>query len=132
MIKLKGNVRIKALCFVAVWILELLGELSELFKKNMWITSANDSKHREGSAHFNNKAFDIRTRHLNFDEIITLSKRIDRFNHIKLVLFEWREKVNGKWIKHKAKYDNGDFEMIVEAYLDCDNPQRVSHLHIEW
>ena len=36
----------------------------QLTDDTVWITSANDSKHMVGSLHYENKAFDIRTRNI--------------------------------------------------------------------
>ncbi len=35
-----------------------------LTDETVWITSANDSKHKDGSAHYDDRAFDIRTKNI--------------------------------------------------------------------
>lgn len=39
-------------------------EAPDLQGNSVWITSANDSTHMEGSLHYKNRAFDIRTRNV--------------------------------------------------------------------
>jgi len=46
---------------VMVRIIDVARETAPMMEKvTVWITSANDSTHMEGSLHFNNRAFDIR------------------------------------------------------------------------
>jgi hypothetical protein len=46
---------------VMVRIIDVARETAPMMEKGtVWITSANDSTHMEGSLHFNNRAFDIR------------------------------------------------------------------------
>ena len=131
MIYLKENVRIKVISDYLSLIFNALMVVSEIIKKPMWITSANDSKHRKGSAHFKNRAIDVRTRHLDMREFCVLSAQLSHFDNIKLILFEWKEKVDGKWIKHKANFDNDNYYDEFVRYLNCKNI-KVSHLHVEW
>ncbi len=60
---LKDDVIIQGQHFdpVMVRIIDVARETAPMMEKGtVWITSANDSMHMEGSLHFNNRAFDIR------------------------------------------------------------------------
>jgi hypothetical protein len=130
MLAFKNTVRIKNVSKPMQEIFNLLIEISEKIGKTMWITSANDSKHRDESYHYKNQALDIRTRHLFLNEIIYLSHNFSFFK----VIFEWTEHINNEIIKHKAYYkDLGDeiFKQEVQNYLNSKN-KKVSHLHIQW
>jgi hypothetical protein len=48
-----------------VRIIEVARETAPMMEKGtVWITSANDSEHSEGSLHFNDRAFDIRIKNI--------------------------------------------------------------------
>jgi hypothetical protein len=50
---------------VMVRIIDVARETAPMMEKGtVWITSANDSTHMDGSLHFNNRAFDIRIKNI--------------------------------------------------------------------
>ncbi len=64
---LKDGVHITGQHFdpVMVRIIDVARETAPMLEKGtVWITSANDSEHMEGSLHFNNRAFDIRIKNI--------------------------------------------------------------------
>lgn len=64
---LKDDVRINGahLDPVMVRIIDVARETAPMLEKGtVWITSANDSEHMEGSLHFKNRAFDIRIKNI--------------------------------------------------------------------
>jgi len=65
----KNSVRFKAFHWPVIYMIGQLESAGDHIQKNMVITSANDSKHREGSLHYQDLALDIRIRHLNKSEI---------------------------------------------------------------
>lgn len=60
MVKFKSSVRFKALTPALMRILEAVMELDTQLIGDIVITSVNDSKHSENSAHYRNEAVDIR------------------------------------------------------------------------
>lgn len=68
-ILIKPGVVFKEINIFILKIFHCLIDLGMQLGKNMVITSANDGKHKEGSLHYKNLALDIRTRHLEKDEI---------------------------------------------------------------
>ncbi len=68
---LKDDVRINGAHFdpVMVRIVDVARETAPMLEKGtVWVTSANDSEHMVGSLHFENRAFDIRTKNIIGDE----------------------------------------------------------------
>ena len=64
---LKDEVHINGAHFdpVMVRIIDVARETAPMLEKGtVWVTSANDSEHMEGSLHFANKAFDIRIKNI--------------------------------------------------------------------
>jgi hypothetical protein len=64
---LKDDVHINGAHFdpVMVRIIDAARETAPMLEKGtVWVTSANDSEHMEGSLHFENRAFDIRIRNI--------------------------------------------------------------------
>jgi hypothetical protein len=64
---LKDGVLINGAHFdpVMVRIINVARETAPMMEKGtVWITSANDSEHVDGSLHFNNRAFDIRIKNI--------------------------------------------------------------------
>ena len=131
MLYCKKTVRFHKISYIHSCIFENLIDYSKTIEKDIWITSANDSKHRKGSKHYEDNALDIRTRNLSLDNFKLITSELFKDGYFNLILFEWREKVNGKWIKHKARFEDDNFYNEFQKYLDCKNP-RVSHLHAEW
>ena len=130
MLYFKKNVRIKELNETGAIVIEGLVFVSN-DNLDMWITSANDSTHRQGSAHYKNRAFDIRTRHLNYENFEELTLSMLDVDDVALILFEWREEINGEWVMHSVKTENDSYYSEFEKYLNCKN-KKVSHLHVEW
>lgn len=68
MIKVKGTVRPYSLHILCAFVNAALeGELlakDDSTALNMLVTSGNDSRHRDGSAHYKDGALDFRTKHL--------------------------------------------------------------------
>ena len=131
MLYCKKNVRFGKFFKTALLILDFLRGLSEVLKKDIWITSANDSNHRIGSAHFKDKAFDIRTRNLSMSEFADITGGLNAYN-AKLILFEWHQTIEGEKIYYKARFENDNFFSQFQVYLNCKNSSKVSHLHVEW
>lgn len=74
-VKLKNEVKINGAHFYpeVQTIIQTARETApELIDKTVWITSANDSQHKQGSLHYKNRAFDIRIWNIKAD---TSSKR---------------------------------------------------------
>lgn len=65
----KPGVVFKEFNIFVLKIIHCLLDLEMQLGKEMVITSANDGKHKENSLHYKNLALDIRTRHLEKDEI---------------------------------------------------------------
>ena len=66
-LKLKNGVVINGAHFYdeMVRILDIARDTAPpLINDTVWVTSANDSRHMEGSLHYKNRAFDIRTRNI--------------------------------------------------------------------
>ena len=64
---LKDGVQINGSHFdpVMVRIIDVARETAPMLERGtVWITSANDSKHMEGSLHYTNQAFDIRIKNI--------------------------------------------------------------------
>lgn len=60
MLKCKSTVTFSRFTPALVRILQVLLKADEIFPEDIIITSANDSKHKEGSAHYRDEAVDIR------------------------------------------------------------------------
>ena len=69
MLRVKKGVVFKDFKEHIIFLLEILCNLSEIIKKDIWITSANDGKHSKNSYHYLDLALDIRIRNLTSDEI---------------------------------------------------------------
>jgi len=65
----KQGVIFKRITYPIYRVLGILFDVSNMLGKQMVITSANDSKHKENSLHYKDLAIDIRIRHLEQDEI---------------------------------------------------------------
>lgn len=64
---LKGGVKINGAHFeptVALILSVAQATAPELTDNTVWVTSANDGKHMSGSKHYENRAFDLRTRNV--------------------------------------------------------------------
>jgi len=60
MVRFKSSVRFINLTPVLAYILSAVLEADKYFPEDMVITSVNDSKHSEGSAHYRDEAIDLR------------------------------------------------------------------------
>jgi hypothetical protein len=69
MIRVKKGVVFKAFRIEIIKLLSYLESLSREMGVDIWITSANDSKHRKDSYHFINLAIDTRISNLTEDQI---------------------------------------------------------------
>jgi len=76
MIRVKKGVVFKAFRFEMIELIDFLRRLSIKIKKDLWITSANDSDHRANSYHYVDLALDIRTRNLDKDDIVIVMKAL--------------------------------------------------------
>jgi hypothetical protein len=76
---LKDGVHINGAHFdsVMVRIIDVARETAPMLEKStLWVTSANDSEHMDGSLHFNNRAFDIRINNIIAFEEFPLAARV--------------------------------------------------------
>ena len=46
------------------WAVAIVAEVLERYGADLWITSARDGEHKEGSFHYSGEAFDVRSKHL--------------------------------------------------------------------
>ena len=80
---------------------------------SVWVTSANDGSHKQGSKHFKNEAFDIRIRNL--------------------VAFKWG--ASGEFIFNET-INNWARQLRLELGEDYDvvygDAQHLNHIHIEY
>jgi hypothetical protein len=76
MVKVKKGVVFKAFRFEMIELIDFLRRLSIEIGKDLWITSANDSKHRKNSYHYEDLALDIRTRNLTKEETETVVRAL--------------------------------------------------------
>lgn len=118
MIRVKKGVVFKAFRHEIMIVIQLLHYVSLFYKTDIWITSANDSKHRENSYHYDDLAIDIRTRNLSPGAIKHITERmfVGKFmQDIANVTFRYPY-----WLEHEAK------KRFYDVVLEKD------HIHIEF
>lgn len=79
----------------------------------LWITSANDGEHKDGSLHYINRAFDFRTRN------VTVPASADPRAGSASIL---REKVLQEWASRIRAALGHNYDVVLEK----------DHLHVEW
>jgi hypothetical protein len=107
-VKVKNGVKFEEFRPCVVTLIETLGEVANEINKDIWITSANDGKHKNGSKHYSNEALDIRIKNLSSEESWIVHKRLSGLNDL-------------------VDYNNEPF------YKNCyDVVLESDHIHVEY
>lgn len=94
-----------------------LSTAPEMVDNTVWVTSANDGEHGEGSFHFKDQAFDIRIR--NVKGFVWGTQPNEAYIYQEIVY---------RWVRRLRDTLGSDYDVV---YAD-DDGGHMDHIHIEW
>lgn len=122
MINIKDGVVFKKITENTVKVFVMLEKAFRFIRAECWITSANDGKHASDSRHYQDRAFDLRTRHLTDKQVKDLVFTMIGSSPVKGFRIKMEiDRVNRWWIIPE------DIKIIIPAVR-----WESQHIHIEW